>query len=78
MDTVDVATELAERHRLYHLARSRGQSAGPGARLVSGERLCEDCGEPIPQRRLRAVPGARRCRECQELAETLAGRGGAP
>lgn len=27
---------------------------------------CEDCGEPIPEARLRAVPGAIRCICCQE------------
>lgn len=26
---------------------------------------CEDCGEPIPERRREAVPGVRRCIECQ-------------
>ncbi len=28
--------------------------------------ICESCGEYIPQERLRAVPGATRCIECQE------------
>ena len=26
---------------------------------------CEDCGEPIPETRRRAVPGCTRCIECQ-------------
>jgi ssDNA-binding Zn-finger/Zn-ribbon topoisomerase 1 len=30
---------------------------------------CEDCRQPIPAERLRAVPGARRCLECQIQAE---------
>ncbi len=30
---------------------------------------CEDCGKPIPEARLRAVPGATRCRDCQENFE---------
>lgn len=27
---------------------------------------CEDCGEPIPEARRKAVPGVRRCVACQE------------
>jgi phage/conjugal plasmid C-4 type zinc finger TraR family protein len=40
------------------------------SRLGAGEGLreCEDCGDPIPEARRRAVPGVRRCRDCQ--AET--------
>jgi len=33
------------------------------------ERLCEDCGEPIPEARLKARPLARLCVGCQEQAE---------
>ena len=37
------------------------------SRIPQGESLesCEDCGEPIPEARRRAVPGVRRCRDCQ-------------
>jgi DnaK suppressor protein len=31
--------------------------------------LCEDCGEPIPEKRLRARPVATRCIECKEKQE---------
>ncbi len=31
-----------------------------------GRHDCEDCGEPIPEARRRAVPGVRRCVACQE------------
>lgn len=30
---------------------------------------CEDCGEPIPENRIKAVPGTTRCVQCQELFE---------
>lgn len=30
---------------------------------------CEDCGVPIPDARRQAVPGVRRCRDCQEELE---------
>ena len=37
------------------------------ARLPSGESLedCEDCDEPIPEARRKAVPGVRTCIVCQ-------------
>ncbi len=37
------------------------------ARLAAGESAaeCDDCGEPIPQRRRDAVPGVRTCIACQ-------------
>jgi DnaK suppressor protein len=39
-------------------------------RLQAGEYgLCDDCEEEIPEARLRALPFATRCRNCQEAAE---------
>lgn len=37
------------------------------SRMGGGPSLeeCEDCGEPIPEARRRAVPGVRRCVGCQ-------------
>lgn len=39
--------------------------------LARGESLteCEECGTPIPPARREAVPGVRRCIECQDAAE---------
>lgn len=41
------------------------------ARLPTGESLeeCEECGEPIPEKRRAAVPGVRRCVACQAEAD---------
>ena len=41
------------------------------SRIPQGESLerCEDCGEAIPEARRRAVPGVRRCRDCQADAD---------
>ncbi len=38
------------------------------SRLPKGESLreCEECGEPIPEPRRRALPGVRLCVACQE------------
>ena len=40
---------------------------GARARLPAGESIthCEDCGEPIPERRRAALPGVRTCIACQ-------------
>lgn len=37
------------------------------SQLPSGESLevCEECGEPIPEARRKAIPGVRLCVECQ-------------
>lgn len=42
--------------------------------LPQGEALthCEECGEPIPEPRRQAVPGARRCVACQEAEDAAA------
>lgn len=40
------------------------------SRLEAGDYgICHDCGEEILEKRLRAMPFATRCRDCQELAE---------
>ena len=41
------------------------------ARMPSGAGLaeCEECGEPIPEARRRALPGARTCVACQSLLD---------
>ncbi len=33
--------------------------------------ICEDCGEPIPEQRLRLFPAARLCVRCQEEMDQL-------
>lgn len=44
---------------------------GRARRRVQGESLthCEDCGEPIPEARRRALSGVRRCVACQAEAD---------
>jgi phage/conjugal plasmid C-4 type zinc finger TraR family protein len=41
------------------------------ARIPSGESLneCEECGEPIPEARQRALPGVRTCIACQSVRD---------
>lgn len=56
-------------------ARQQIEAQGPGATH------CDECGEPIPERRRQAIPGVRRCVACQsdadgETAATLFNRRG--
>lgn len=41
------------------------------AALPKGESraFCEECGEPIPEARRKALPGVRLCLECQQEAD---------
>lgn len=45
--------------------------ASARARMPSGEGTseCEECGEPIPEARRRALPGARTCVPCQSVRD---------
>jgi len=47
---------------------------GRGASLAE----CEECAAPIPQARRRALPGVRRCVECQSAAERSRRHSSAP
>ena len=52
--------------------------AAARARLPAGESAseCDECGEPIPQARRRALPGVRTCIACQSVRDrrvTVAG-----
>ena len=48
------------------------------ARMPSGESAteCEDCGEPIPKRRRKALPGVRTCVACQSERDSKPAAGG--
>ena len=54
-------------------ATVEGEVARARSQLGTGEslRVCEDCGEEIPEARRRAVPGVRRCIACQREADKV-------
>ena len=64
MDEMDLAQEINERHLEESIQAQRDK-------LPRGESNahCEDCQEPIPEARREAVPGCRRCIDCQTLLE---------
>ena len=66
-DTVDLATERAEIARQSAIAQHNRRQWR--ALLRPDNPNCANCGDEIPALRRRAVPGARLCVDCQNLAE---------
>ncbi|MCE5184632.1 MAG: TraR/DksA family transcriptional regulator [Planctomycetaceae bacterium] len=69
IDRAQAATEVYQEAAL--LAHKRRT---PPARIVplnGGARDCLDCGKPIPAARLKALPNAIRCIECQNKKERM-------
>lgn len=78
MDDADVAQAIAEnienaalKARLTRITPREGriqglhpQGVGPSSRI-----LCEECGNPIPKARLKAVPETKLCVKCQSAYE---------
>lgn len=76
-DPIDGLLASIERDAgLAHLQRTAGlyrEVMAALSRICKGEYgMCEDCGERISQRRLKAVPYARRCVGCQDRIERTA------
>jgi phage/conjugal plasmid C-4 type zinc finger TraR family protein len=67
-DEADRAGEYEERHRAAAIKAARGYAAVPTP-ITDEHRYCDDCGIMIPEARVRLVPWATRCVDCQELAE---------
>lgn len=63
MDYGDEAQAASDQHLKASMAAIRRDSDRESSTH------CEDCGEPISEKRRLAVPGVRRCTPCQEKAE---------
>ncbi len=73
-DPAEIGEQLIERatvlDELVTLDAELVQVTAALERLDAGQYgRCEDCGEPIPEERLSALPTARRCAPHQRLAE---------
>ena len=71
---VDLSDDPAQEDLDFALVQMQAQTldriSAALARLQAGEYgICHDCEEEIPEKRLRAMPFATRCRDCQESAE---------
>jgi len=64
MDQFDTAQKLDALY-LGHALRA----AMPASAEGQEQAVCIDCGEEIPEKRRRAVPGCTRCLDCQQLYE---------
>lgn len=74
LDAADAAASDLDQHCGIALAEMTTQTLRHVdlalARLDRGDYgFCTDCGEPIADKRLRALPFVRRCRECEDLQE---------
>lgn len=62
-DAIDMAQRRAEEELARNLQRVTARAVHPSASF------CEECGDPIPEARRRAVPGVLCCITCQEVLE---------
>jgi phage/conjugal plasmid C-4 type zinc finger TraR family protein len=65
---VDAADEGQLAEALFREEALAAVGSAPAAAQVveDGRVVCAECGQPIPLARLAAMPGATRCRECQD------------
>lgn len=62
-DDADMASRQEEAARAEAVRRALAPLKG------RGRKTCEDCGEPIPKKRKKALPSATRCVSCQQTAD---------
>ncbi len=65
MDEADYAGDLADREIEWVLSNRRAEAESRRSLASAGRQFCVDCGEPIALLRLKQVPDAQRCHECQ-------------
>jgi len=62
-DSMDMAQQRADELLARNIASVVGRTVSVSASF------CEDCDEPIPEQRRRAVCGVIRCVSCQDMTE---------
>ena len=66
MDVFDQATELERIERESALRQAAAGTFQEGPEWIDGKPCCRECGEPIPEARLKAIPGVGLCLSCQQ------------
>lgn len=69
-DVVDRAAEREEQLRQDALAAQQRRAAADCA-LGAAPTRCLDCGTKLPIKRMRAVPGCKRCVDCQDVLDLV-------
>ena len=69
-DEIDRASENAAFLLEARIKEQRNNAPRPPLNLREGVISCIDCGDEIPEKRLKAVPGCLRCIECQKDFES--------
>lgn len=65
MDNIDDAQERAAQILERQLAAATGKFKGVSATF------CEECGDPIPEKRRGLLPGVQHCVDCQSMLEKI-------
>lgn len=68
-DLADQAQAVEAANLAAALAAAARQAPAEEQLVVDGEVCCLDCEEPIPAARLKSVPNATRCCDCQEAED---------
>jgi phage/conjugal plasmid C-4 type zinc finger TraR family protein len=68
---LDIFDQAQEKDELFRDNALKEHFSKRRSRLRVSGGICEDCGEPIPKKRLKANPAATRCITCQALAERI-------
>lgn len=75
-DPADLAAPVEQRQRDEALANQAAANAAHETPFeIQGKRVCLDCHDPIPARRLKACPHAVRCTDCQDDRDRRVKRG---
>lgn len=68
-DMFDRASEQEEQERARSLAEQARRANLTGKTLADSAEFCEDCGDDIPLKRRKAMPGCVRCISCAQRFE---------
>lgn len=70
-DIYDRASELEQKTRERALAAQTQRAGLTGKTVADSAAECKDCGDDIPLKRRKAMPGCQRCIHCQERQEKI-------
>ena len=65
-DEIDAAQEREEFYKDMAIKKALQKINDEDPLIINGRRCCLDCEQPIPKKRLNAIPDAKRCVYCQD------------